>query len=226
MPRSRKAQDLRADLLAQVPPGATRVKVKTDTGQIRYRDIDKVGDRDEIQVSTAGKPIVMRKKPGRKNKTVVEPVTDAVRELVERKEKVIQEDGILKTARQDSDSADVLHGVILGIGEEVASLGFERKEAERQGKETSQISVRRISGLKALAETWLRRKDQQLGKDLNVDSPAFQEAIRYVMETLKEAMSGCGVRGEMIQTVFGKFSETASTAAWEAELKARVKQKT
>tara|TARA_Y100000310_G_scaffold194428_2_gene194435 strand:+ start:24513 stop:25187 length:675 start_codon:yes stop_codon:yes gene_type:complete len=221
---SKKTKAARADLLAKVPAGARRLKVKTAKGETKYKAVAELADTDEILVNASGEPIVMRAKPGRKAKADPQPVNDTIRELVKRKAASVAASPLRQAAANEPDSDAVLHNVLMGLTDEVASLAFERQEAERLGKETSQISVRRIGGLKATAETWLKRKDQLVNKSVDPDSPGFKAAASYLLETMKEAMSGSGVRPEMIQTVFTKFSTITAADSWEAELKVRIKK--
>lgn len=226
MPRANKTAQKHKDLHAQIPAGATRVKVIDKFGHEVWREVDEIQDADQIQTNVKGLPIVMRGKPGRKSKAKEEPtpVNAAARNLVERKEKALAQDPLLQTARTSPDSTEFLHQIIIGLGEEVASLNFERAEAERSGKETSHISVRRINGLKAAAETWIRRKDQVGSRSLDLDSPAFQEAIKFILETMQEAMAAMGMQPEMMQTVFAKFSQISKKDSWESEMRARIKK--
>jgi len=219
-----QSKKVRADLLAKVPPGARRVKVETEKGETKYKPIDELADTDIICTSADGDPIVMRAKPGRKAKADPQPVNDTIKELVKRKQAAVTTDPLRDAAEKEPDSEIVLHEVLKGLTEEVASLHFERAEAERTGKETSQISVRRIGGLKAVAETWLKRKDQIATKSVDPDSPGFKAAFQFVLETMKEAMLSAGHRPEMVQTVFSKFSSMTATESWEAELKAHIKK--
>jgi len=136
----------RADLLAKIPAGARRVKVKTEKGETKYKGVNDLADSDEILVNADGDPIIMRAKPGRKAKADPQPANDTVKEIVKRKKTSVAEDKLRQVADADPDSDQVLHQVLVGLTEEVASLQFERLEAERLGKETSQISVRRMGG--------------------------------------------------------------------------------
>ncbi len=221
---SKKTKADRADLLASIPAGARRIKVKTAKGETKYKAIADLGDTDEILLNASGEVIVMRHKPGRKSKADPQPANDTIKELVKRKKDAVAASPLRKAAATTPDSDAVLHQVLMGLTDEVASLAFERQEAERLGKETSQISVRRIGGLKATAETWLKRKDQLVNKSVDPDSPGFKAAANYLLETMKDAMLGSGLRHEMVQTVFTKFSTITAADSWEAELKVRIKK--
>jgi hypothetical protein len=221
--KTQLADAAEAALRLQIPGNAKRVKVTTEKGETKYKDIGLLGDTDRVVANAQGKPIVMLTSPGRRAKADPKPVNDTVKELVKRKTHAIDGDVLRQAAVTDPDSDAVLQGVLEGLTEEVASLRFERNEAERLGRETSQISVRRIGGLKAVAETWLKRKDQLTNKSVDPDSVGFKVAMRHVLETMKESMLSTGMRAEMVQTVFAKFSDVSSTHTWEAELKAKIK---
>lgn len=215
-------QARRAKLLAMIPEGATRVQVRDAKGKIRYREPDDLADADDIQVNKRGKPIVMQAPPGRTPTPKLKPATPTVAALLEKKQKALETDAILSQAKEDPDSPDVLYGVMLGLGEEAASIKFERKEAEREGKETSQLSGRRINALKAVGDTWLKRREQIVTRGLDLDSPAWKATMGLMLETFQEAMNTSGVRPEMAETVFAKLSEMLNDE-WEAEARNRVK---
>jgi hypothetical protein len=142
--------------------------------------------------------------------------------LLEKKQDALRDDGILNQAKDDPDSPDVLYGVMLGLSEEAASIRFERTEAERTGKETSQLSGRRINALKAVGDTWLKRREQIITRGIDLDSPAFRTVTEFLLETVREAMHATGVRTEMVETVFSKLSHMLDDE-WEAEARNRVK---
>lgn len=225
MPRAKKipTQD-RAALLAKLPAGTKRVRVKTEEGVDCYRDLGALEDTDYILTKGDGTPIVMLSTPGRRPKPAVEPVNDLVKEILKRKEAHLDDDVILNVIKQSPDSPDVLHQIMIGLGDEVASLSFERTEVERRGKETSQVSMRRINALKALGDTWLKRKEQVLTAAVDMDSPGAKAYMSFVFQTMKEAMASSGLRPEMVETVFARFSKIASSSEWESEAKARIKQ--
>ena len=91
MPRkSMKDKQRRADLLARVPPSATRVQVLTGKGERKYRSLDPldknaISDTDTIQTNKSGDPIVMKGKPGRKAFVDVGPANATIAELLKRK---------------------------------------------------------------------------------------------------------------------------------------------
>jgi len=223
MPKRPVDKRRRDTLLAKVPDGAKRIQVKTEMGHIKYKDIADLADSDDIQVDKSGKPIVMMQKPGRKKDVTLDPATPEVAEKMRRKNEVIDTDAILEVARENPESPDVLQQVVLALGEEAASIGFERQEAERQGQESSLISNRRIQALKSLADIWLKRKEQIASRGVDMESPAFKALFSFIMNTFKEAMNSSGMPDEMIETVFAKLASILNDEGWEAEAKQRMK---
>lgn len=224
MTRKLKDQHTRADLIARIPPSATRVRVLTAKGAQKYKGINDLADSDEIQTNKLGDPIVMKGAPGRKAPGVVAlgPANATVGLLLTRKQSSLDTDPVLQKTRKDPDSPDVLHEVIVGLSEEAASLKFERDEAAREGKDTSGLSAKRVQALRAVGDTWLKRMDQMAGKTIDMDSLGFQALFKFLMETLREAMNSAKMRDEQIETVFAKFAAMVNDE-WKVEAKNRMK---
>jgi len=217
-----------ADLLAKVPPSATRVQVITAKGDKKYRSLDPndknaLALTDTIQTNKMGDPIVMKGKPGRKSTPTVGPVNPTVAELLKRRQTAMDDDPILTQIAASPDSANVLNEVIRGLGEESASLKFERQEAAREGKDTSGLSSKRVQALRAVGDTWLKRMDQLVAKSIDLDGPSFAIVFELMMDTLREAMNSANLRDEQIKTVFAKFSSMIDDD-WKNEAKLRMKR--
>lgn len=212
----------RATILTKVPAGAKFVYVLTDTGQRKYKRLNELADADEIQTKKDGTPIVMMVEPGRPKIVELAPANPMVAELIKRKNEAMDDDPILRAAREQPENSVVLQEVVVALGVEAASIRFEREEAERKGEDTSSLSVRRIGALKAIADTWLKRKDQLSTKGVDLESPAFKTVMQFTMETFKEAMLSCGSRPEMVEVVFAKLAEMMDED-WEVEVRSRVK---
>jgi len=221
--RGFKDRQDRAVLLSKLPEGAARIKVKTTTGEIHYRAIEDLADTDQILTKDDGTPIVMKSSPGRRKAVVIEPANATIKEILRRKGEYLDEDPLRKIARDDPESPDVLQHIMVGMSEEAASLAFDRMEAERNGKDTGTLSHRRILAMKALGETWLKRREQVTSRGIDLDSSAFEAVFGYTMETFKEAMAASKARPEMIETVFAKFSQMIDDE-WKAEAKHRMKK--
>lgn len=224
----------KSDLLAQVPNGAARVSVTDEMGHQKWRhptaDPSQGGvrDTDVIDTNADGTPLVMLNPPGRRKKGSSGkgsglPVSSAnVQQAIDAKKKAIQRDKLLGQVRRDPDADGVLNHVISGLAEEAASLRFEREEAERRGQETSALSVRRVNALKAVGDTYLKRRETITNRGIDLDSRAFQEVFMLIMETYREAMTECGLRDEQVDVVCARLAKKFNDA-WYAEARARVK---
>lgn len=221
-------KSLREQLLALVPPEAIRVKVKDEKGGERWRSIkdgfETILETDEI-LTVYGRPITMKRVPGRKPKpprpksTAINP---AVAQVQAAKFHHLDKDPLLQMLAKGIDSENILLLVLRGFAGEAASLEFERLEAERHGKETSQISVRRINALKALADSWLKRKDQLAGRTIDMECPAFERLFGFILDTFRTAMTAGGVPRDQAEAVFVRLSEQVSEDTWGEEARNRM----
>ena len=213
----------RDELMLRVPEGTKFIQVKDELGHIHYRDPHALADTDEIQVTKDGSPIVMKAAPGRRKNIVLEPATRAVAEILRRKEQALEIDPIITVARGNPESPDVLHQIVLALGAEAASIAFERSEAERNGLETSNLSIRRVNALKALGDTWLKRKEQIVSRGIDLESAAFKALFGFIMETFRSALDSCELKEEHIETVFAKLAQVVGSDDWEDEARNRMK---
>jgi hypothetical protein len=212
-------------LKAAQDAGAVRVQVKDEKGKLRYRDLDKLADSDVIQTKKDGSPVVMMTKPGRREtKSKAGPASAVVAHLMQQKQQSMASDPLLGVVKDTPESHGVLQHAMVVLAEETASIGFERKEAERQGDPTSQLSARRINAVKALVDTWLKRQDQIVSKAIDLDSPALESLMGFVMETFRGAMSDTNISEDTIRTVFARISKAWESDEWKSEAKARMKR--
>ena len=215
------------DILKALPKDVTRVQIVAQNGKVKWKKIGEIQDEDELSLSIEGEPIVMKKKPGRKGKGEKnikgDPINHVVADLVGRKEDYLETDAVHLIAKEDPESADILHQVMVGLANEAASLAFERMEAERLGEETSAISIRRINALKAIGDTWLKRKEQTKTHLIDLDSHSFKILFSFIVDTFRDSMIESGLRPEMIDTIFTKFSSKIDDS-WENEAMTRMKK--
>lgn len=219
-----KRADIRRKLLAQVPKDIERVQVMDEKGKLRWRAIVELVDTDEIQVKKDGSPVVMKGRPGRREiKSKTGPINAVVAKLLEDKQVALDDDPLLQLVKSQPESHEVLHQAMIGLAEEAGSIAFERREAERNGEPTSQLSSRRVNTLKSVVDTWLKRQDQLTGNSVDMDSPAFASVMGFVMETFRGCMVDSQVDEGMIRVVFSRFSKKVATDDWKAEAKNRMK---
>ena len=140
------------------------------------------------------------------------------------KKAALKEDPLIQLVKKSPESTDVLQSAMVGLAEEAGSIAWERREAERTGEPTSQLSTRRINAIKAVVDTWLRRKDQVVTRTIDMDSSAFETVMGFVMETFRGAMADTSVSEDIITVVFTRFSTKVSTEEWKSEAKNRMKR--
>lgn len=217
-------------LLAQISGEACRVKVIDEKGAERWRDvsegIEAVLPTDEL-VLLHGKLQTMKNPPGRRPRPPVpkmpKPTTDVVAELVAFKQHLLESDPLLAQLEKDPDDDFILFSVMRGFAEEAVSLQFERIEAERNGTETSAISMRRINALRTLGDTFLKRKELLANKTIDLGSPAFARLFSFMLETFRESALNAGVPRDQVETVFTKLSKRMQDETWEVEARNRMK---
>lgn len=211
-------------LLSSLPPGTHRVQVLQADGKTKFKRPDEVAVQDQILLNSQGDPVVMMGRPGRKAKVVLDPVTPDVGEVMQAREGHLADDELVVAANTDPESDAVIDNVIQAMAEEAAALEFERKEAERKGNDTSAISSKRARVLKAMADTWMKRKERLQQGHIDLDSSAFETLMGFVLETVRASMEDAGMRPEQTETVFTKLGKRLEKG-WKEEAKARMKEK-
>jgi len=215
-------QDQRA-LLSKVPTGAARIQVVAQDGKTRFKRPEDVVPSDYIVIGNDGCPIVMIGSPGRKKKVERVAISPDLEEMIRQKQDSVRADDLVETVGRDPEDVSVLDYVMRGLAEEAASLGFERDEADRKGNPTSQISMRRINALKAIGDSWLKRKEQSAALGVDLDSPAFDRVFTYIMDTFRDALASCNIRDEAIETIFANLSRRIDDD-WKREAGRRITQ--
>lgn len=223
MPAARKlsAADKQREL-RNLPDGVTRVQVIDEKGKQAWRKPEDVRGADQLVFGNNG-PVVMRGSPGRKKAPKLEPVTEQIAEIAEAKEVHLGDDPLTTALLDDPGQDDVLDIVMRELAQEASSLEFERREAERNGRDTSTYSLRRARILQAVGDMFLKRKEKLEGASVDLDSPQFQAALGFTMETFRDVMTEMGMRSELIETTFAKMGKRLDDG-WKAEAKARMKE--
>jgi len=222
--------------ISEVPLGATRVRVVDEVGRTIWRKPGELKPTDKLELNPkTGEPIVMFGAPGKPtNQNSLSapnqaPVTAGspqatISHINARKATVLAQDDVLTSTKKNSDSSDVLTSVLVGLAEESASLAFERQEAERKGEPTSQISLRRVNALKAVGDTWLKKKEVLSSKGLDLESPAFKIIFGHIAETFRRACDDAGVRPEMAESIFAIFGRLVDDMDWLKEAKSKMEK--
>lgn len=205
-----------------IPNGATRVQVKDEVGKVVWRKPSDVRPTDMIQYNpNTGDPYVMYGNSGRPSISPTQasqPLPKAtINKIVDNKKTSLSKDAVYSSTKNNPDSSDVLTSVLVGLAEESASLAFERQEAERRGEKTSQISLRRVNALRAVGDTWLKKKELMANNSVDLESQAFKIVFTHIAETFRKACDQAGVRPEMSESVFATFGALVDDVDWIKE---------
>lgn len=203
----REASSTDPNVLALIPTAAHRICVLDEYGRQKYRRPDELLDTDKILLTDAGVPVVMKHAPGRARKVELPAKTTELGVVGKRRRESVADDDLLNAVVTNPEKPEVLDLVIQGLAEEAAVLAFERTEAERNGTDISQLSMRRVNTLKAVGDTWLKRKEQIANNGVDMDSPAFKKLFQFISNTFRAALASSGLRDEVIEMVFSQFGK-------------------
>lgn len=132
--------------------------------------------------------MVAKRRPGRPRKINPKPTFEDLEyheATSKRKEAFIKEDALVRATSTSCTSLEVLQQIKAEIARESAALLFTRNEEEKYGKDTSQISSRRISALREIAA--LETEIRTLGATvIDLRSEQFQKIVSYFLETIRE----------------------------------------
>lgn len=156
-------------------------------------DSDDEGDREDNVLRllpvhaaprTGKNDLKMTRQRGRPRKVERMPTTSDLQyhaEMSKEKAKFVANDPILKATLARADSGETLHIVKSEVAKEAAALQFQRMENEKLGRDTAQISSRRIEALTKIANIELEIK--KLGGDLlDLRSEKFQSVFKLLVK--------------------------------------------
>jgi len=209
-------------VLKQIPKGVTRIKVTDTKGKNCWRPVAELRDSDTPMRKADGSLITMKGTPGRRSSAPLEAKDAEAQVARERKQQALASDPILQAAKKNPEGSAVLDYILVGLAEEASSIRFEREKAEAEGKETSAISNRRIRALKATAETYLHRRDQQTSGDIDLQSATFKKLFGFILETVRTSMADAKLSTETQDAVFAKLAKRLDDD-WENEARNQMK---
>jgi hypothetical protein len=127
--------------------------------------------------------------------------------------------------KDNPESDAVFNSLMMGLSTEITSLEFERKEAERKGEDTSNISAKRVRAIKTMTDAWLKKREKVDSGSIDMEGAAFKALFSFTLETVRGAMNDSGMRAEHIETVFAKLSKRLADG-WAEDAKARMREAT
>ena len=142
-------------------------------------------------------------------------LSDLAREYREREDYVSKQELSIKI-NAGSPIPDLVDSVIKEIGEELAHLKYERKKAARDGKNTANYTISRISSLRSLSDVLMKRMENARAEELDLKSPRFREVMKLWMEFVYESLTKVGVSDQVIDLVFKQME--ADMKDWELRI--------
>jgi hypothetical protein len=131
----------------------------------------------------------IKRGPGRPKKINPKPTVDDLTyhaETAKQRQAFIDTDPLVQTAISRTEAIDTLQRVKEQVAREAASLQFAKIEEEKYGRDTSQMSSRRIAALREIASIELEIK--KLGVTMiDLKGERFQKIFQFFLETVHEA---------------------------------------
>ena len=164
--------------------------------------------------NTGKNALVVKRGRGRPRKVERMPTTSDLEyhtEMSALKAKFIGMDPVVVAASGRADALQILNLIKLEVAKEAAALHFQRIENEKFGKDTAQVSSRRIEALGKIATIELEVK--KLGADLlDLRNEKFQRVFKLWVDRMREAATEV-LSPEQIDLLFNRFS--TSLEGWE-----------
>jgi hypothetical protein len=170
---------------------------------------------------TAGKGggdhLKVQRRVGRPRKVERMPTTSDLEYhalMSEEKAKFIDVDPVVEAARTHKDPMAMLAIIKAEVAKESAALHFQRIENEKYGKDTSQVSSRRIDALGKIANIELEMK--KLGADtVDVHGESFQRVFQLWIDKIREIVEQT-LPPEQVDLFFNRLS--TALEGWEDQV--------
>jgi len=140
---------------------------------------------------------------------------DISKDFREREEYVAKSELLVKVNEKYS-AVDLVEQVIKEITEELAHLKYERRKAAKEGKNTVNYTISRISSLRQLADVLMKRIENARAEQLDLKSPRFREVLKLWMEFIYDSMVKVEVSEQVIDLVFRQIE--ADIKDWEQKV--------
>ncbi len=165
-----------------------------------------------VPIHAATGPI--KRGPGRPKKIRTEPTRDDLAyhaEMLRQKTAFINADPLVRSTGERQEAVETLQRVKEEIARESAALHFQRIEEEKYGKDTSQMSSRRIAALREVAHIELEIR--RLGATMiDLKSERFQRIFAFFLDTVRVS-AGEVLSPEMIDLLFNRLE--TKLEGWE-----------
>jgi len=133
------------------------------------------------------------------------------------------DDQICVTIREDEVPDNILKAVLWGLAEEQSSLKVLRVKQQREGKDSSHISIKRGTLLKYMSETLLQRQSLHGSSDeIDFKGPKFREVFKMFLQTISDTFDQVKIPVEYREMFFHALSKNLD--GWEKKAEGAVKK--
>jgi len=140
--------------------------------------------------------------PGRPRSYPLMPANDEVAEVMRRRKRHVGDDGLVAKVDENPDSLDVLDALMRNFAHEASGLDFDREQALRKDADTATYSSKRVTALKALSDTWFKKRDMVLEETFDFSSRKFQVLFQFWLQKWRRVAKRAGLGEEEIQNFF------------------------
>jgi hypothetical protein len=153
-----------------------------------------------------GDALKVQRRVGRPRKVERMPTTSDLEyhaQITEQKAKFVEADSVVQAAVAKADPMAMLAVIKTEVAKESAALHFQRIENEKYGKDTAQVSTRRIDALKKIADIELEIKKLG-GSQIDVNGEQMQRVFKFFVETVRAILEE-NLSVEQLDLVFNRL---------------------
>lgn len=164
-----------------------------------------------------GDALKVQRRVGRPRKVERMPTTSDLEyhsQIAEEKAKFVDADKVVQAALKGSDPMAMLAVIKTEVAKESAALHFQRIENEKYGKDTAQVSTRRIDALKKIADIELEIKKLG-GSQIDVNSEQMQRVFKFFVDTVRAILEE-NLSVEQLDLIFNRL--TTEFEGWQEKV--------
>lgn len=173
--------------------------------------------QNRARADGGGDALKVKRQVGRPREVKRMPTTSDLEyhaQIAEQKAKFVDSDKVVQAALKGSDPMAMLGVIKTEVAKESAALHFQRIENEKYGKDTAQVSTRRIDALKKIADIELEIKKLG-GTVLDVKSEQMQQVFKFFIETVRAVLEE-NLSPEQLDLLFNRLQ--TEFEGWEEKL--------
>jgi hypothetical protein len=163
-----------------------------------------------------------RRGPGRPRK--IEPAPDVAAlehhaSVMLERTRHVDGDALVVAVKARTDAKDTLRLVMRGLAEEAASLEFQQRELAKRGRDTAQVSSRRVDALRKLGDLALRVREAD-GEALNLSSEQATKLFTLWIERIRDVANAL-LAPEMVDVFLSRLAASMESFERDAEERLR-----